>query len=102
MAIPSMDVSEKSFLHLFLILYIIGVQKILTLGPVNFVRVDQSLQLHVIFPTIELEIQPLWAGRVSDIVLQNYSMDWFVAYLVSGRTHALSRLSHGIRKSINS
>ena len=57
----------------------------------------------MIFPTVELEIQPLWAGRVSDIVLQNYSMDWFVAYLVSGgRTHALSRLSHGIRKSINS
>ena len=56
----------------------------------------------MIFPKVELEIQPLWAGRVSDIVLQNYSMDWFVAYLVSGRTHALSRLSHGIRKSINS
>ena len=43
---------------------ILKIQKILTIGLVNFVRVDQSLQLHMIFPTLELEIQPLWAGRV--------------------------------------
>ena len=43
---------------------IIKIQKILTIGLVNFVRVDQSVQLHMIFPTLELEIQPLWAGRV--------------------------------------
>ena len=37
----------KIFLNQFLILYIIGVQKIPTLRPLNFARVDQPLQLYV-------------------------------------------------------
>ena len=43
-----MDVDENSFFDQFLILYIIVVQKIPTLRPVNFVRVDQLLQLDVV------------------------------------------------------
>ena len=40
-----MDVDGKSFLHQFLIPYVIEVQKIPTSRPFNFVRVDQLLQL---------------------------------------------------------
>ena len=101
MAISHKGLGEKFYFCQFSIHLTLDIKKSPFFCPLQFVRVSQSFQLDV-FPTVELEIQPLWAGRVSDIVLQNYSMDWFVAYLVSGRTHALSRLSHGIRKSINS
>ena len=40
-----MDVDGNSFLDQFLIPYVIEVQKIPTIHLINFVRVDQSLQL---------------------------------------------------------
>ena len=47
-AISFTDLGKKSFLDQFLILYSVGVQKISTFCPFNFVRVDQSLQLDVL------------------------------------------------------
>ena len=47
-----MDVDGNSFLDQFLIPYVIEVQKIPTIHLINFVRVDQSLQLDVNYGTI--------------------------------------------------
>ena len=51
-----MYLDEKSFLDQFPILYTKEVQKLPTLLLVNFVRVDQSLQLDVSTVDIVLEI----------------------------------------------
>ena len=50
-----MDVGENFSLDQFLILYIIEVQKIPTLCLVNFVRVNQSLQPHVVTAFVKVE-----------------------------------------------
>ena len=47
-----MGVGAKYFTDQFLNLYAIEIQKIPTLGTVNFVKVDQSLKIHMPFSAL--------------------------------------------------